>query len=76
MWQFVGYIMVAWLAQAWLGVLQRRHGGAAWRWPGDGTPVVPWWRSLRCQVGVEAVDPPPPMLDLAVPGRDRLWWSS
>jgi hypothetical protein len=43
--QFVGNVVVAWPAEAWLGVLQRCHGGASWRWPGDDTPAVPWWCS-------------------------------
>jgi hypothetical protein len=42
--QFVGDIVVVWTALAWLGVLQQRHGGAAWvaawRWHACGAMVV------------------------------------
>lgn len=74
--QFVGNAVVAWPAEAWLGVLQRRRGGADWRQPSDGTPAVPWWRGWRCQAEMEAADPLPPRTDPAVPGPDMLRWRS
>jgi hypothetical protein len=52
--QFVGDVVVAWPALAWLGVLQQRHGGAAWRRPSVGMPAVPWRCSWRCQAEVMA----------------------